>query len=880
MKRLFRLPFSRARLSRDVDAELTFHLQGRIEELIAQGMSRENAQREAQRRFGDRVTVEAELERIDLATHKRRALGERFAALGRDTRYASRGLRRRPLYALAVIVTLALAIGANTAVFSVFKTVLLQPLPVYAIDRLAVVQGDYPLMNQRFGVSALEAIDLFERRDLFTSATASSGIGATVVIGGEPTRLSGATTIGEFANVFGVLPMLGRFYRPEDSQYGRPAVLVLSHRLWQQLGGDSAVVGQILPLSDKPYEVVGVMPPDFNFPAQAAFWRPLVLDSLVLNQEQSRGTVIQRFVGRMRDGLTIGQLAAELRALEDRWHQAYLSNYKVGGHRLVVTPLVDILAGQLKPIVIALLAAVTLVLLIACANVASLQLVHASGRTRELAVRAALGAGRGAIARQVVIESAILAVAGGVAGIALGILCLTWVTKLNIARFPALKDLQLDGMVLAFTAGTVLLAGILFGSAPAFRAARVSVNDALRDSTRGASAGVSRHRFLRASVVLQNALTLVLLIGAGLTIRSLDRLLRIDTGFQPENLISFTLSLAGQRYPEPEQRLAFFRSLDDRLRAIPGVRTVGFALGAPFSGSAGSTMYTLPGIPKQSGEGDRHANQAFVYGDYFRTMGIPIVRGRAFTAADYASGGHTIIVDETLVRQSFGDRDPIGAEIEHGPKGTIIGVAQSVKLNELSETPHPLVYHDYGHTAWVGALTAVVRSTLPPAITIKASRAAVAELDPSLPTTNARALTERIAESYGSRQFATRVLTGFAALSLVIALLGTYAVMSYVVSTRSREIGIRLALGAARAEIARMVLRDGALLGAIGLALGAAAFLALGRLLNALLFGVSMLDPLTLAGAVGLIAVITLVASYIPARRAVKVDPLVTMRAE
>ena len=776
-------------------------------------------------------------------------LRERLAALGRDTRYAVRGLVRRPLYALAVVLTLALAIGANTAVFSLFKTVLLRPLPVHAIDRLAVVQDDLPLFNQRFGVSALEAIDLFERRDLFTSATTTSGSSSVLLIGSEPTMTPGATTLGEFTAVFGVRPMLGRFYRPEDSQFGRPAVVVLSHQLWQQLGGDSSIVGRTLALSDQPHEVIGVMPPNFAYPSWALFWRPVVLDSLTLDQEQSRGTVIHTFVGRMREGLTKEQLAPQLRALADRWHQTYVSNYKAGGHTLVVTPLVEFMAGQLKPIVIALFAAVTLVLLIACANIASLQLVHASGRARELAVRAALGAGRGAIARQVMIESGLLALAGGVAGVLLGQLCLTWVTTLNITRFPALKGLELDGMVLAFTVATVVLAGLLFGSAPAFRAARVSVNDALRDSTRGASAGVSRHRFLRASVVLQNALTLVLLMGAGLTIRSLDRLLRVDPGFQPENIITFTLSLARQRYPDPQQRLAFFRSLDERLKAIPGVQSVGFALGTPFSGSAGSTSYNLPGIPKQSGEADRHADQAFVYGDY-SYMGIPIVRGRAFTAADYASGGHTIIVDETLVRQSFGDRDPIGAEIEHGPRGTIIGVARTVKLNDLGETPHPLVYHDYGHTAYVGALTAVVRSTLPPDLAIKAARAKVAELDPSLPLSGARALTERIAQSYGTRQFATRVLSGFAALSLILALLGIYAVMSYVVSTRSREIGIRLALGAARAGIGRMVLRDGAVLAVIGLALGAAAFLALGRLLDALLFGVGKLDPIALGGAV------------------------------
>ena len=881
MKRLVRLPFSRARVRGDVDAELSFHLQGRIEELVAAGMSREEAEREAQRRFGDRSVVARELERMDVRAYERRALGERLGNFWRDTRYAARGLARRPLYALAVVFTLALGIGANTAVFSVFRTVLLRPLAAPELGRLVVVRDDFPLRGLRnAGVSALESIDLFERRDLFQCGTAISFIGATVLIGGEPTRVSGSTTLGDFTRVFGIRPMLGSFYRPEDSQFGRPAVVVLSHQLWQQLSADSTIIGRTIVISETPYEVIGVMPADFAFPSKTtAFWRPLVLDSLTLDQERSRGTLTKLFVGRMRSGLTNERLASELRALAQRWHTTYTSNYQAGEHTLTTVPLIEWLAGQLKPILIALFAAVSLVLLITCANVASLQLVHAIGRTRELAVRAALGAGRTAIARQVVLESALLAIAGGVAGIALARLGLTWITTLNIARFPALKDLRLDSTVLAFTTGVIVLAAILFGSAPALRAARVSVNDALRDSSRGSTGGVARHRFLRASVVLQTALTLVLLVGAALLIRSLDRLLRVDPGFVPQNVVTFYVAVTA-RYPYGAPRVAFFRALEERMRAVPGVQAVGFAAGTPFTGSAGSTTYKLPSIGQQLGEGERHANQAFVYGAYFRTLGIQIVRGRAFSDADYATGAAVVVVDETLVRQSFGDRDPIGASIEHGPEGTIIGVARPVKLGDLSEPEHPLVYHNFAHGGYVAGMTAVVRASIPASAVIAAARAAVKELDPSLPVSNARALSERVAESYGTRSFATGVLSTFAGLSLLIALLGVYAVMSYVVSTRTREIGIRLALGAARSTISRMVLRDGVLLAGIGLALGVFAFLGLGRLLRALLYGVSMYDATALGAGVVLIGVITLLASYLPARRAVRVDPLTTMRAE
>ncbi|MGQ0639651.1 MAG: ADOP family duplicated permease [Gemmatimonadaceae bacterium] len=880
MKRLFRLPFSRARVQRDVDTELAFHILGRIEELMARGMSRQDAEREAQRRFGDPAAVAHEVARIDVETHKRRVVTERLSAFARDLRYALRGLTRRPLYALTIVITLAVGIGANTTVFSVFETVLLRPLPVRDLDQLLVVQDDFPKMNARFGVSALEALDLFERRDLFQSATTTRSAYGTLLVSEEPTHEYGVATLGDFAGVFGVRPLLGRFYEPAASQFGRPPVVVLSHELWQRLGGDSTIAGKILKIGDQPYEVSGVMPGDFTYPSNAQFWRPLVLDSRTLNQTQSRGTVIELFVGRMQPGLTTERVGSELRALAERWHQQYPGNYQRGGHTMVVIPLVDRLAGQLKPIVIALLSTVGLVLLLACANVASLQLMHTTGRARELAVRAALGAGRAAIARQVILESLILAIAGGIAGVLLGVGSLTWLTKLNIGYFPALKDVRLDGMVLAFTAGATVLAALLFGSVPVLRTARVRVNDALRESVRGSSTGAVRHRFLRASVIFQTAIAVVLLVAAGLTIRSLGRLLDVELGFQAENVATFTFFLPSQRYPEGPQRIAFLNSLDERLRTVPGVQSVGFALGTPFSGSAGSTLYDLPGVPKLPGESDRHANQAFVYGDYFRTMGIPIVRGRAFTVADYAAGGHTVIIDETLVKRSFGDRDPIGQQIKHGPSGTIIGVAKSVKLGDLSEPAHPLVYHNYGRSPSTSAMTAALRSSLPIDAVVKAVRTSVKELDPSLAAPPVYALTQRIADSYGHRQFATRVLTIFAALALGLALLGVYAVTSYVVTSRTREIGIRLALGAARAEIARMVLRDGAILATAGLVIGAAVFTLTARFFRALLFGVGVLDPVALGAAVVLLACVTLLASYLPARRAVRVDPMLTMRTE
>ena len=879
MKKVFRLPFSRDRVRRDVDTELSFHLEGRIEELVASGMSREDATREAGRRFGNRGLVEAEVEQIDYSAQRRRDLRERLDAVWRDTRYALRGLTRRPLYTAAIVVTLALAIGANTTIFSVVEAVLLKPFDIPALGRLVVVRDDFPLMNLRnAAISPTEARDLFTEKGLFSVSAALTGDQVTTDVHGENTRVTGAMTMGEFFNLYGVRPLLGRVYRPEDSQPGRPQVVVLSYRFWQQISGDSAIIGRSILLGDQPFEVIGVLPPSFSFPRTALFWRPMVLDPAAPYMKD-RGYLTELFVGRLKDGVTLDGVRAELNAIDKRWHQQFSDGYGPGGHVLIAQSFVDYQAGQLKPITLALFGAVVFVLLIACANVASLQLVRASGRAREIAVRAALGAGRGAIARQLIVESALLAIAGGLAGIAIGWLGLRALTQLDLSQFPALKALRLDGSVLAFTMGTVVLAGIVFGAAPALRAARADVNDALRDSGRGSSSGPGRHRFLRVSVVVQNALTLLLLTGAALTIRSLDRLVSTDPGFVPENVVTFSLTFPVARFPTQAARYDFTRDLDARLAALPGVQAVGFGAGIPFTSGGGSTPYKLPDTPEQQGEPQRHANQAWIYGDFFKALGIQIVRGRAFTAEDYASPQHVVIVDENLVRQSFGTKNPIGAHIEHGPSGIIVGVARAVKLRDLTEEAHPTVYHISAQSKY-GGNTAVVRSTLPAERVLATARALVRQMDPSVIFYAPKTLTASIAESLGPRRLATNVLSGFAAISLVLALLGVYAVMSYVVSQRTREIGIRVALGAQRGEVAGMVLKDGALLAGAGLAIGVAALFGLGHVLQSLLYGVAVFDPVAVGTGVGLLGGITVGACYLPARRAVRVDPAVTLRSE
>jgi len=757
--------------------------------------------------------------------------------------------------------------------------VLLRPYDMPAIGRLMVVHDDFPKMNLRnAGLSPLEVVDLAARKDLFVAAAGITGDSRTTVVNGENANISGALTMGGFFTLFSAQPLYGHVYRPEDSEVGRPQLVVLSYRFWQQLSGDSTIVGKTILLSDKPFEVAGIMPPSFHYPRSALYWRPLVITDEMRKVER-RGDLSQIFVGRLADGMTLDRLRPALRTLADEWHTTYAAGYGEGGHTLTAQSFVEFVAGQLRPITIALFAAVAFVLLIACANIASLQLVRAAGRAREIAVRAALGAGRAAIVRQLIVESGVLAIAGGVAGMLLGWAGLSALAKLDLSQFPALKGLHLDSTVLAFTAGTVVLAGLAFGAAPAFRAARVDVNNSLRDAGRGSSAGAGQHRFLRMSVIVQNALTLVLLTGAALTIESLGKLMQVDPGFQPVNVVTFNVSMPASRYPTHESQYDFIATLDEQLAAIPGVQAVAFAAGVPFTGSGGSTHYKLPNVPEGDGEPQRHANQAWVYGDYFKALGIQIVRGRAFTPADYNAAQHAVIIDENLVRQSFGARDPIGEPIEHGVDGTIVGVARAVKSNDLTEEAHPLVYHVTGQIKIAGN-TAIIRSTLPADQVIKAARAVALRADPHLIIGAPTTLTKSVDDSLGARRLATRVIAAFAALSLILALLGIYSVMSYVVSQRTKEIGIRVALGAQRSEVAGMVLRDGATLAGIGLAIGVVAIVFAGKLMQSLLFGVAVLNPLALGIAVSLLAGITLIACYLPARRAVRVDPVVTLRSE
>jgi predicted permease len=808
-----------------------------------------------------------------------------MSELARDLRQAIRGIVARPLVATVIVITLALGIGANTAIFSVVDAVLLHPLRVPWVNELVVLQDDFSGLNlHHTQISPGEAEDLFARTDLFQAATAFGGGTLNLTGRGEPRRLAAVTTLGDFFTVFGARPYLGHLYRAEDSRNGDYRVAVLSYAFWKDLtGGDPRIIGTTLRLNDEAYEVVGVLAPEFRYPHRAQLWIPMPLSPEMLAPAQ-RGSLSVTAIARPRPEITARQLHDQLAREAAQWHARYgATGYTpASGQTLVSEPFVQYLAGELRPILLVLAGAVVFVLLIACVNVAGLQLVRGEGRTKELTIRAALGADRRQLVQQLFAESLVLAAAGGLAGIGVGAVVIRLIARSEAGQFAMLHDARLDPTVLAFTAVVTIVAALLFGTLPALRAARVNASDALKDAAgRGLSAGPGRRGFLQGAAVAQVALALVLLLGSGLAIRSLAKLLDTDPGFRPAQVMTMQLSLDQARYPTPASRLAFQDALLERLRATPGIQSAGTAFGMPFTDLGTSSPFRVVGQPATADGQRPHANLWYVGGDYFRTLGIPLRAGRVFTNADVDGAERVAIIDEALAKQFFPGENPIGRQIDQRGTATIVGVVGSVKKSDLTAPEKAAIYYPYAQAGGQTRSTSVaVRSTLPASAVAELMRAAVRDIDRDLPVYDVVPMQERVDRSLGTRRLAMVVLTSFAALSLLLALLGIYGMLSYGVSQRRHEIGIRLALGATPRAVVRLVVRNGLTFVAAGVAVGIAVFLGVGRAMAAMLYGVGTRDPLTIVVGVVLLVAAALVASWIPAWRAARVDPIEALRSE
>lgn len=885
-RRAVQMPRSAKRVNKEIDAELQFHIDGRIEELVSQGVPRADAERRARAAFGDVQRIGIEVEQIDRDYVRRRAIGELLRDIARDAMYALRGMRKQPLMSGVIVLTLGLGIGANAAMFSAVNAALLHPIAVPWVDRLVVVQDDLPGLGLRnTQMSPPEARDLTRRTDLFASIAGYSSEGYTLTGTSDAQRLDVAETLGDFFETFGARPALGRLYRPEDSENGNNRVVVLSHHVWTRISGEPEIIGKTIQLNGLGFEVIGVLPSDFNFPRTADLWVPFPLTPRNIAPDQ-RNALYVSVVGRMKPGLSAAQLSSGLADEARRWHErfSYEPSYQ---HTIVQRPFTEYMAGQLKPILLVLLGSVALVLLIACSNVASLQLVRTLGRTREIAVRVALGAGGWTIGRQLLVENLVLYSGGGLLGLLLGRVAVGWVAGRSVGDLAQLGDVRLNGAVVLFAILVTLGTGLLFGILPGLRATRVDAHGALKEPGRGVSLGPGARRFIHASVVAQTSIALVLLLASALTIGRTRELLRVDPGFQPQLVTTLHTALTGSRYSSGVSRSEFYEQLMERLRGSPGIRSVGVVDGVPFSSSGTSSPLAIAGLPKIDGEPERHANMRVVGGDYFKAMGIPLIRGRVFDASDAALPPNpsaafrfSAIIDEAVARKYFGDLDPIGRVISQGPEAVVVGVVGAVRSNELGEPPYPTVYYLHRQYNWYSSMYVTVRSTLPAEVVTQRVRAAVRELDAGVPLYDVRPMLERVGDSLGKRELVLVVLGGFAVLAVILAMLGVYGVISHGVSQRTHEIGIRLALGATPAGVLRREMGSGMRLAIAGAGVGALVFLALARVIGVLLWGSGPRDPLTIGAVVALLLAVSMVASFWPARRAARIAPLNALRAD
>lgn len=874
--------------AKELDEEMRFHLEMETAANIEKGMSPDEARREALLAFGglDRAKEECRDEN-----------GLRWLEiLVKDVRYGARLLARSPGFTIAAVLTLALSIGANTAIFSFVNAVLLRPLAVAGLDRLVVVYDELPGLNlKKAPMSAGEAADLSQRSDLFEVAAAYREADLTLNGTDETRRVEVTVTMGRFFDLLNARPQLGRLYGLEESQEGRGQVVVLSDAFWRSVaGGDRNIIGSTLDLNGKRYEVIGVLPPELGFPKQTQVWMPALVTSDAL---QARMRLDMSFVGRLRPGIAPEQLSEQLGVEASRWHERFPDGYKSEyGHTLVGEPLVDSLAGPLRPILLVLMAAVVLVLLIACANLASLQMVRATGRWKELAVRTALGAGRGSIIRQLLTESLVLAMLGGIAGLLLGLGLVRLLSGWSAVQQEALKNVQLDPNVLAFTLVITLLAALLLGLIPAFRASRVDPQDVLKESAHNSSGGAPQQRLLQAGVVIQFALALTLLLASGLTLASLARLIAVDPGFQAERVTTMKIGTNPSNYPNGIVLSAFYDRLLERLGGIPDFEAAGLVGGLPFSGDKNSSPFAIEGREKRSNEPERHANIRLVAGDYFRAMGIPLLRGRMFNRSDAPLRLESldlesldpsefprisVIIDESMAKKYFDGEDPIGKVIQHaGPPGVIVGVVGAVRDGELGQEAYPTVYYWHPQLQWGYPMSLVVRSSFPSESVAELARATLQEIDPSAVAFDIAPMEDLIGRSLGSRRLAMAVLTGFAGLALLLAVIGIYGVISHGVSQRRHEIGIRIALGARPGAISGMILRNGLAMVAVGAVLGTLLFLGVWRGLSSLVYGVEPNDPWLLCSGIALLGAVAAFASYWPARRAAGVRPMEALRAE
>ena len=882
-KRSFRFPWRSAkRIRADVDDELSFHIDMRTAELVARGMSAVDARREATREFGDVEFTREYCRRLDEGGERATRRGEWLTDLRQDLTQAIRVLRRSPAFLAVALVTIALGVGANSAIFTVVRGVLLRPLPFAQPERLvAVYENNQPDHSPRSQLAAADYVDYRRQQSTLTDIGIIGYANLDYQGATDPVALRGLRFSANVFSILGVPPMLGRTFAADEDQPGKTNVVVLSYPTWRGIfGGDSSVVGRSFVMSGTPITIVGVMPRGFTFGGDEQFWMPFNIQRQLADVNRSRKFHNMVGIARLRAGVTRARAESDLLTVARANEQAFpVSNT---GHLVTVVPLHSALVADARAALLVLAGAAACVLLIACANLANLVFSRTLGRQRELAVRAALGAGRGRLVRQLLTESLVLALIGGMVGSAIGWAATRSLLAVAPDALPHVSNLAVDPMVVAFALTVSLGGGLLFGLVPAWTGSRAEPDRTLRDTSRAVT-GRRADRWRRVLVAGQTALTVVLLVCAGLLVRSLAQLQHVELGFEPDHVLLVNLAPSSKAYDTREKIAQFYETLLERIRVTPGVRLVGAASSVPLHGTSSAGLY-IEGAPMPNGPLPSIGYTA-VSDDYFRTLGIPLLSGRAFTSQDAAgTQPRTVVLNAEAVRRFWGGRDPVGSRVRLGPDPQdpyylVVGVIGNVRQDGFDAAPRPIAYTSYRQEG-ESYLSLVIKTNGDPMHALPAVRSAVRELDRSLPLTRVTTMDEVAGNSLSRRRFSMLLLATFGVVSLVLALVGTYGVMAYTVSARTPELGVRIALGATTRNVLGLVVGQSMLTSTLGVAAGVAAAAALTRTIRGMLYGIAPTDVTTFVAVTITLLSACLVAAYLPARRATRIDPVEALRRD
>lgn len=882
--RIFRFPRrSRVDIADEVDQELAFHLDQRTEDLIRSGLDRAAAMQRARAEFGDLEYTRRYCQSLDRRTEQSLRLTDRVREWRHDLSQAWRTVYRNPGFTLVAVGTLALGIGANTAIFSVVRSVLLRPLPYTEPERLVVLgETDPSDLKASNPVSALNLLDYAAAQRSLTGLAGSDGRSVTWrPAQGDPQLLDALAVTPNIFGLLGVAPIQGRALSDAEDLAGGAPRTVLSYGLWQSaFAGNPSVIGQTMTLNDLPYRIVGVMPQGFSITGREAMWTPLTFARERANPEVSRRQHFLRVIGRVRQGVTIEAAELDLARISQDLAREYPDAN--GGRIARLTPLGTALTGQVGPSLLLLQLAGALVLLIACVNLANLSLARGTIRRREMALRAALGAGRLRLVLQLLVESLLLAGLGGALGTALALVATGSLLALEPQVLPPLFPVRPDPYVLLFGIGISLLTGVVFGLFPAFASARPDLRQALQDGGRGGTGGARSGVTRRVLVIAQVALAVVLLAGAGLLFRSFAELTQAPLGFDPDQIMTAEVRVSGERYDPPAVVNSFYDRLLDELRNTPGVTTVGATTKLPTGVMMRSSL-VVESHPDNTATPD--IGLVLVRGEYFSALRVPLLEGRLFGPQDNPAAPNVVLVNRSGARRYFPDGEVVGQRVRLGPDpsaawATIIGVVGDVREEGIEREPGPVIYASHVQNTWWRSLTLVVRGTGDPGATERAIRRALRKTDPTLALRNVHTMESVLGSTLAARRLSLALVGSFAAVALLLAAVGLYGVLAFTVSSRRREFGVRMALGAERRSVLLLVLRQGIGWAGLGLVLGIATALGGSRLLRDRLYGIAADDGMTYTVTVVTLLAVAVLASLVPAVRAIRVDPAETLRSE